>query len=511
MTHLRHPIVIASAVASILAVGAGYWFLIQPFALNNAAFVTVRAQPLAEKVSVSGPVTSATAVDLGFERSGKIARVNAQVGDTVSAGMIIVSLESADLAATLAGAEANLASQEAKLAELEKGARPEEITLAETQVSNAQAALDDATKSMQDKIEDAYTKSDQAIRNTADKFFTDPKASDPQITFLLPDRQLETELENLRVPMESILASWRTSIDAGGATPGEAKKDLDQLRSFLSLAASALTSAISTTQVPQSTLESWKVEVATARTNLNAAYAAITSGEDVIRNAQSALKVAQNQLVLKRAGAAPEQITAQRAAVASAQASVDGARAQLAKTVIRAPFTGVVTRQDAHAGAIASPNAPLVSMISNAAFQIEALVSEAEVAKIHPGDEVSVTLDAYGSGVIFPASVASVDPSATINQGVSSYRIVIQFKEKDERIKTGMTANAQVITTRKENVLAIPWNSIIQRGGGTFVTVKNSDGSTVERNIQIGVRGGDMVEVVSGLTDGELVASYGTN
>lgn len=510
MNNLKHPIVIASAVLALLVVGAGFWYVSKP-SQSSATFSPIHAQALTEEVSVSGPVTSAAAVDLAFERSGKIVRVNTKVGDTVSAGATLVALENADLVAQLAGAQATLESQQAKLAELQKGSRPEDITIAETQVSNAQAALDDTRKSMADKVQDAYTKSDQAIHNTVDKFFSNPKTSSPQITFLLADSQLENNLENNRPVMESILTSWNSSIDGGTATASDAKKNLDQLRDFLSMAASALTSAISSSQASQATIESWKVEVATARTNLNTAYAAITTGEDAIRNAESALKTAQNQLALKQAGSTPEQIAAQRAAVDGAKAAVDGAQAQLGKTVIRAPISGVITRQDAHVGAIASPNVPLVSMISNAAFQIEASVSEAEVAKIHAGNDVSVTLDAYGSGVSFAATVASIDPSSTVNQGVSSYRVVIQFKEKDDRIRTGMTGNAQIITAQKQSVLTVPWSSVIARRGTSFVVVKNPDGTTSERQIQTGIRGGDMVEVVSGLSEGELVASFGIN
>ncbi len=510
MNHYKHPIVITSAVFALIIVGIGYWYVSKP-AQSSANFSPAHTQALTEEVSVNGPVTSAAAVDLAFERSGKIVQVNAQVGDTVSSGATLVSLESADLAAQLAGAKATLASQEAKLAELQKGSRPEDITIAETQVSNAQAALDDAHKNIADEIEDAYTKSDQAIHNTADKFFSNPKTSNPRITFILGDSQLEIDLENSRPVMEAVLTSWRSSIDGGNATAPDAKRNLDQLRDFLSKVASALSNAVISNQDSQVTIESWKVEIVAARTNLNTAYAAITTGENTTHNAESALKSAQNQLALKQAGFTPEQISSQRAAVDGAQAAVDSAQAQLGKTVIRAPINGVITRQDAHMGAIASPNMPIVSMISNTAFQIEALVSETEVAKIHAGEEVSVTLDAYGNGASFAATVASVNPGATTNQGVSSYRIVIQFKEKDGRVKTGMTANAEIITAQKENVLAVPWNSVLERGGTSFILVKNQNGQVVEREIKTGIRSGDMIEVISGLQEGERVASFGTN
>jgi multidrug resistance efflux pump len=111
--------------------------------------------------------------------------------------------------------------------------------------------------------------------------------------------------------------------------------------------------------VDQSTLDSYATSVATGRSSVNAALSALTSAQTAQKNAAAALDNAQKTLALKKAGPVQADIDAQAAVVAAAQADVQNAQAQLSKTRITAPFTGVVTNVDAEVGKIVSPTAPM--------------------------------------------------------------------------------------------------------------------------------------------------------
>ncbi len=518
MNNFKHPIVIASAVFALIIAGIGYWYVSKP-TQSSAIFSPAQKQTLTEEISVNGPVTSAAAVDLAFERSGKIVLAGAQIGDTVSAGTALVALDSADVAAQLAGAQATLSSQQAKLDALEKGARPEDIAASQAALDKAKQDLVNLSASINDASNSDYAKANDAVRTQLNTFFSNAETNQPQLAFLTSNSQAAINAANLRVSASNELNVWQQEL--AGISPSSSpdilatalKKGLSHLAVIQDLlnTVSAILDGNVNSSLSAEQLATDRAGLIAGITEVNTAISSLNTISQNIASQQSTVAQAQAQLALKQAGSTPEDIAAQKAAVDGAQAAVDYAQAQLGKTVIRTPISGIITRQDAHVGAIASPNVPLVSMISNAAFQIEALVSEAEIAKIHAGEEVLVTLDAYGSGTSFAAAVVSVDPGATTNQGVASYRVVIQFKEKDVRIKAGMTANAQIITAQKENVLAIPWNSVIERDGTSFILVKNQNGQAVEREIKTGIRSGDMIEVVSGLQEGERVASFGTN
>ena len=80
-------------------------------------------------------------------------------------------------------------------------------------------------------------------------------------------------------------------------------------------------------------------------------------------------------------------------------------------------------------------------------LHIDFFLSEFSVAKIHVGDQVDVTLDAYGDTRVLQASVASIDTSPTDQAGILAYKTSIQFTSVDPNIATGMTANVTIHPT----------------------------------------------------------------
>ncbi len=509
MNHLKHPIFISGILLSLMAVSGIYIFWGRQGGITRNGIVVGRAS-LLEMVSVIGRVRAAENVDLTFEKLGKIRSVNVAIGDSVIAGQALVSLEGEDLAAQLTGAQAKLAAEEARLGELKQGTRSEALRLSEAKVTAASQLIKDSENDLFNASQSAYTAGDDAVRNKIDQMFSNPRSASPQLNFIVFGK---SDLELKRVVIESALTNWQASFQ-GSPDPEMladlSQKNLQQVSDFLNPISLAVNGLTVSSQYPQSAIDVLKLSVLTARTNVNLAMTNVLSIQEKINGAKSNLSVAQSELDLEKSGATEEQIAAQSAAVDAARALVQGIQAEFAKTVIRAPFAGTVTRQDAKKGAIVTPNVPLVSLISAAKFQVETNVSEADVAKIKLGDGVEITLDAYGKDV-FKAEIVSIDPAAAFMQGVASYRVVVQFSENDDRVKEGMTVNANIITQKRDNVLVIPASAIIQRGNDRFVLVDSGSGSTKEIKIETGIRGSnDMVEVVSGLKEGDRITSFGS-
>jgi len=103
--------------------------------------------------------------------------------------------------------------------------------------------------------------------------------------------------------------------------------------------------------------------------------------------------------------------------------------AQLNKTVLFSPMTGLVTKVDFEIGEIVSPNTPVIHMIFDNQYKIEVNVPEVEIAKIQPRNQATVTLDAYGESIDFNATVALIDPSETIIDGVPTYKTTLFFTQ----------------------------------------------------------------------------------
>ncbi len=473
---------------------------------------TVQRGDVTQEVSVTGRIKAAQSVDLAMEKGGRVARVYADVGARVVAGQLLVQLENADLVAQLQQAEANFKAQQAKLDELKTGTRPEEIQIQEIKVQNAQVALEDARRNLVDKINDAYTKSDDAIRNKVDQIFNNPLSSSPQVSFIGGSAALETQVEADRPTLEAMLLQWHTALLGLDTTNHEAmsdlaSKNLEHVKAFLEEVALLVNSLTANTSISQTTIDSYKADVSTARTNVNTAIGALSTAQEKYRTAVSTLVLADNQLTLEKAGTVVQQITAQEAQVEEAEANIKNYQAQVYKTIIRSPIAGIVTKQDAKVGEIVAANAAVTAVISDQQYEIEANVPEVDIPKIKIGNSAKVTLDAYGSNAVFNATVVKIDPAETIIEDVATYKITLQFTQADERIKSGMTANIDVVTAQREGVLTIPQRAVSGRNSTRTVQVLDSS-SAQPREVQVtvGVIGSDgRIEILSGIQEGDVV------
>ena len=465
---------IALIAAVLIAVGVTA-FLVATRGSSGPELIAVRRDTVVQEVIVTGKTKPVKDVDLAFERAGRVASVQAAVGERVAAGAVLATLDQAELSSALAEAEANLASEQAKLA-------------------NAELAVGDAERSMRDRLHDAYTKSDDAVRNRVDQFFSNPRGANPQLNFAT-DPVLESAIETERQAIESLLTGWQGSL-AGLPAIGDfaearaaASANLNRVSSFLGEAALALAPLRPTTSLTQATIDAWRADVSAGRVNVSTAAVNLSSAEEKLRGA-------------------PGAVDAARAARASAEAKIASARVALSKTLLRAPIAGIVTRQDAAVGEIVAANAALVSLISSQGFEIEANVPEVDIGRIQIGNPVRITFDAYPDDAV-NGRVAKIDPAETIVDGVVNFRVTIAFNQTSTRVKSGLTANLAIQTNQKSDVLVLPQFAIIENDRGTFVRVPEGS-ATREVPVEIGIRGQDgTVEIVSGLREGDRVLSVG--
>ena len=502
-----------SGIVALVVVVAVY-FAVTSFRSSTAVnTLKVNRADIVQDVSLTGNVRSASNVDLAFEKAGRVAAIYADVGTRVTVGKTLVVLDSADLYADLTQAQAQLARDQIKLADMKAGTRPEDIAIAQNAVDNANTALNQTSQSVVSTLQDAYSKIDDAIRYHTDKFFTNPRTINPQLVFQISDSSLASALQQERVGFEAHLNIWKDQLTKLSPTDDlsssfvEADLNLNNIKNFIDKLSLAVNSLTASGDFPQTTIDGYKADMSAARLDVSTAVTEANSIEQSFKSAQSALSAAQSQLNLKKAGYTAADIGAAQAQVAQDQGLIDAKRAAIAKNVIVAPISGIVSRQDAKVGQIAPVGTTLVSVLSDSQFQIEANVPEANIAKIAVGNPAKVTLDAYGSDTFFNASVIKIDPAEIVIDGVPTYKVTLQFAAVDPRIRSGMTANLTIVTATKANAITIPERLVTTDATTGTTTVQVKDGnSVVTKTIVTGLVGshGD-IEVVSGLAEGDLV------
>lgn len=236
----------------------------------------------------------------------------------------------------------------------------------------------------------------------------------------------------------------------------------------------------------------------------------------------SQLRVSQAQLLVQKKtlsnmtnhknNSTIQQRDAQRAMVEQAQASVDVIRDQLKEVDLLAPFDGIVTKRNANPGetVVLNLNSPILTVIRKDDLLIESNIPESDISKIAIGQNVNVTLDALTSDDVFKASVFKIDPASTVIQGVVYYRIKLKFDSLDPRFKAGMSANIDIATAQKDNVISVPSRAIKLDGDKKYVDVlQTADNTTKKVYVETGLEGDEgMVEITSGLKGGEKVVTF---
>lgn len=503
---------IAALFIIVALVGYWYWNSQKKAAVN---FVSVSRGEVKSEVSVTGKVKPSQSLDLAFEKTGRIVKIYARVGEKINEGQTLVNLDNGELYAQLAQAEASVKAEEAKLAELKTGTRPEDIRVKQSELEKAKQDLINYYNGVPDVLSDAYAKADDAARIKVAAIFGSPKAS-YQITFTPCDVSLASEASKLRAASETELDKWKQEISVLSATSKdeELSQALINVQSHLNIIKNLLDKTkdvlVAVCSITVANSDTYLSNVNTARTNVVTAITnANNRGQDIASQKLTVQKI-RDELNLKLAGTVPEQIAAQEAKVLQAKANADYYRSQIEKTILRAPFSGIVTKVDFDPADIVSANTAVISLIGAGAYQIEANIAESDIAKVKIGNPAKVTLDAYGPDFVFDAKVVQIDLSATIVEGVPTYKTNLVFLKEDARILVGLTANVDILSDRKEDVLYAPTRNIVSRDGKKFVKLVKDEKKKIfeEVEVVVGLRGSDgRTEIISGLKQGDKMAA----
>lgn len=247
----------------------------------------------------------------------------------------------------------------------------------------------------------------------------------------------------------------------------------------------------------------------TARTNLATALASkdvqLASSKASVDSALGSYNLAKAQFNYKTAAPRTADVSYYRAQVAQASASLEYYKSQLDDYTLKSPTDGKITFVNYSVGEQTSLTKPVVSMIGKNKFYIEVDIPESDIAKVKVGNPVSITLDAYSEDVKFLGQVILIYPAETVIQDVVYYKVKVEINESTYEIKSGMTANCDILTDHRENALTMPARALQEQNGRQFVRIL-VDGKPAERDVTVGLRGDEgEIEVISGLSVGDKV------
>lgn len=199
-----------------------------------------------------------------------------------------------------------------------------------------------------------------------------------------------------------------------------------------------------------------------------------------------------------------------RSDVQRSQASIAAAQATLTRTVLRAPFDGVVAKITGEVGEFTTPSPPgiptppAVDLIDDRCLYVTAPIDEVDVARVRVGQPAHISIDAI-AGRRFPGRVRRIAPYVVdLEKQARTVDVEVEFANPEDlkALLVGYSADAEIILDVRERALRVPTQALLE---GNRVLLLGKEGRLEERLLQVGLANWQFTEVVSGLREGEQV------
>jgi HlyD family secretion protein len=222
---------------------------------------------------------------------------------------------------------------------------------------------------------------------------------------------------------------------------------------------------------------------------------------------------AAEQHELSRIGNRSEDISSAEHSVIQAKGNLDTLEAERRDTVIKAPFSGIITQKYADMGAIVTPttSAATTSATSSSivalagTLELVAEVAETDIAKIKRGQEVLILSNAYPQKP-FHGKVTQIAPEAVVTQNVTTFEVHTTIDDdRRHRLLSGMNVSARFVAGKMDDVILIPTVCVVSRHGKTGVLVPEADGKPRFKPVKIGPSSGNQTAITRGLKEHDLV------
>lgn len=437
-------------------------------------------------LSLVGTVEAIDQATVQAEVGGRVTGVRVELGDRVSAGQIIATLENASQYAAVLQAEG---SYEAALA----AAAQSDIS-----VNQAEVALTEARNSAVNVARAAYTAANSAVHNQIDTFFTTP---DAQFT---PGLRLEgygytSYLNNERVAFQTILPQWRNEVNTlnaegnlrGALSDAEQRIErvIEMVDTFIILLNDQENGAYTASE-----LASYSATFTSLRADLNAQLIAIENARTALTNAEEALDRA-------RISGTGGSISAADASVKQALGTLRSAQAAYNKTILRSPIAGTVQSLSVKTGDYVGAMTTAATVANQDALLITTFVNADERERIAVGGAVTIEDGAAGT---VTAIAPAVDPATG--------KVEVKIQSESDSLQNGDVVGLSITTEtvtddRMTGPIIVPITALKVETDRTVVFTVSDDSTLVAHEITEGPILGSSIVIAEGVTRGMAIVT----
>jgi RND family efflux transporter MFP subunit len=446
----KSKIAIALSNVLILAVLAG---CASTSASAQSSTGTVNEVTVTDTVESSGSIEPLQMATLNWATSGTIMTINARIGDQVTAGDVLLSLDPTTVPSSIILAQSDLATAKLNL---------ENLKASQTTTAEAQLALAKAQTTYNDALGASYG---AGI----------PHGTQDQIAYY----QAQIVIQQSKI--DQLQKRYDSFSESSDTDPNKAQ------------AYSALLSAQMDMKNLQANLRYYQAPETSLQTSVTEAELAV---------ARAALDDAQRAYDRVKNGPTADDIAAAEARVSAAQATVNNMS-------IIAPFSGELVVLNDQVGDAVTSGSQSVILVNRSGYYVDVLVDETQISTVKVGNTAEVTFAAI-DGLKISGKVTSVDPIGTNNSGVVNYTVRVALDKTDPQILIGATANVLITVSQPQSMMTVPVLAVQNDAQGEYV-IRVNNGSAERVSIVSGKIIGTEVVVKGNLKVGDVVEVTATN
>ncbi|MDQ3247587.1 MAG: efflux RND transporter periplasmic adaptor subunit, partial [Chloroflexota bacterium] len=437
----------------------------QMLAAGEDAPQTVQIQPaeaIIDEVQAAGAIELSGEHYVALEVDGAVDSVQVSVGDVVTAGQTLVTLNTVELERALRRAELTVQTQMNSQAQLTEPVSADEIAAAEATLAAAQAELADV-KVGPSAQEIAAARSSAASSWAA---YNELQAgpSEAEQTQLIADlKRKEVALAEAQRSYDKVAWTNEVGMTSQSADLQDATISYEEAK-----AAYAESTAAATTSSMQSTLSA--AQDAQEKLDDLLAQPAVAT----IASAESSVASAQSNLAQLKTGATRLEVQAAQLSLESALVDLEEAHANLAKATVVAPVAGTVLSVAAEIGQRANRGEIVVTLADTTQLQLTINVADVDISQVSVGQAATVEIDAFADES-FAGEVAYITPASDSTSGVVNYPVTIRLTDTAlTGVRPGMKAVATLADTNATVTAQswlVPTSALQQTGDATTVSV----------------------------------------
>lgn len=491
----------------ILVISIWYFFLRTPATETTYVYSKVKSGEISVEVTGTGQISASNEIALTSKVSGKIISIPVAVGSQVGVGTLLAQIDARDAYVDLENARISYQKLIQSADSLTVLQTENAFKAAKENVVSAEAALYVAYDSGFSTLASAFIDIPTVLGGLKDVFNQRGYISESN------SRIAGGSSFDHRTQASNAYYSAKDSYDADfrlfqnisrQSSTTSIEKMISDTYKLAQLVSQALKDTKNTADyienkldgndaeyiAVRSDLDSW---TSTNNSHINALASAITKIQDAKTSLDSARRTAEEKKeALFDLENGPDELDLRSQTLALQQKEN-----AYADAFIRAPFDGILAKLNVKLGDEVSNGTNIGTFITKQKIATISL-NEIDAAKIKVGQKVSLTVDAI-DGLTIEGTVSEIDLVGTVSQGVVTYGVKIALNTQDERVRSGMSISATVVTESKSNILVVP-NAAIKNG-----SVQMKDLSF--KKIQTGISNDYLTEVVSGLKEGDDIVT----